>query len=484
MKTDFVVIGSGLAGLNFALRACEHGRVLVVTKKSAIESNTNYAQGGVAAVLDPMDTFESHYEDTLRVGYHHNNKRAVRLMVRKGPALVRELLQRGVGFQTKGGAMALTLEGGHSRPRVAFVGDATGHAIEESLIERVRRRPGITIWENSMAAELIVRDGRCHGALVLRGGRFVPVFARATILATGGLGRLYRYTTNPPIATGDGVAMAWRAGCRLQDLEFIQFHPTALNLPGKPAFLLSEALRGEGALLRNATGERFMEGAHSLKELAPRDVVARAVFEEMKRGPVHLDFRHETVEFLARRFPTIYAKLKGYDLDLARDLVPISPASHYSCGGVKVDLQGETSAERLFAFGEVACTGVHGANRLASNSLLETLVFSNQILKVLESLRHPVREVKVSLPRLTRARTSAKRRVQALMWEHVGLVRTREGLTEAIARLSAMEERLPAGASRQLIEVRNMIQCGRLVAEAALKRKKSLGCHLRADGPA
>jgi L-aspartate oxidase len=481
MKTDFVVIGSGIAGLNFSLRAAEFGNVLVITKKTILESNTNYAQGGIAAVLSPSDTFESHYEDTLKAGGYHNNKRAVKFMVRRGPALVKELFSKEVHFQQERGSLSLTREGGHSRSRVAYVGDRTGHAIERSLVHRVRAHPRITLWENCMAIDLIVRGKRCGGVQILRGGNFDAVFAKATILATGGVGHLFRYSTNPAIATGDGIAMAARAGCRLQDLEFVQFHPTALSLKRKRSFLLSETLRGEGAVLRNVDGKRFMRNAHPLQELAPRDIVARAVFSELGRGPVYLDITRKKASWLAGRFPAIWKHLRANGLDLSKDLIPVSPAAHYSCGGVKVNLQGETSIKNLFAIGEVACTGVHGANRMASNSLLESLVFSNEILKSLECLKRPVRESPV--PRLKRGGENfqAKAKIRKIMWDRVGIIRSGEGLRKAIDELNRMESDLPAGLNPGILESRNMIQCGRLIAESALKRKKSLGCHYRSD---
>lgn len=481
MKTDFIVIGSGIAGLNFSLKAAEFGNVLIITKKTMRQSNTNYAQGGIAAVLDRSDTLESHYEDTLKAGCHHNNKRAVKFMVKRGPALVLELSAQGVPFQQTGEELSLTLEGGHSTPRIAYVGDKTGQAIEHSLVQRVRRHPRIAFRENAMAVDLIAKGNRCHGVQFIQGNKIHNVFAKATVLATGGMGQLYRYSTNPSIATGDGVAMAARAGCKLQDLEFIQFHPTVLNLKGKRSFLLSESLRGEGAFLKNAKGKRFMQNIHPLKELAPRDIVARAVFFELRKGPVYLDISHKKSSFLAERFPTIFRQMEIHGLDLSREPIPISPATHYSCGGVKVNLQGETSLKNLFAFGEVACTGVHGANRLASNSLLESLVFSNEILKTLKCLKNPIREVSAPGHGHTDARSGAKRKIQNIMWDHVGIVRSKTGLTEAIEGLNRLESALPEGINQGILETRNLIVCGRLIAQAALKRKKSLGCHYRSD---
>ncbi|MFC1491515.1 L-aspartate oxidase [Nitrospinota bacterium] len=481
MKTDFVVIGSGIAGLNFSLKAAEFGKVLIITKKTMLESNTNYAQGGIAAVLSQSDTLESHYADTLEAGCYHNNKRAVKFMVKRGPALVKELFTHGVPFQQTKGAISLTLEGGHSSSRIAYVGDKTGHAIEGSLVQRIRQHPQITFWENAMAIDLIVKRNRCYGVQFLKRNKIDRAFAKATILATGGMGQLFRYSTNPEIATGDGVAMASRAGCKLQDLEFIQFHPTALSLKGKRSFLLSESLRGEGAFLRNLEGKRFMQNTHPLKELAPRDIVARAVFSELQKGPVYLDISHEESSFLSTRFPNISKQLQSYGLNLAHDLIPISPAAHYSCGGVKVDLQGETSVKNLFAFGEVARTGVHGANRLASNSLLESLVFSNEILKTLRCLRHPIKEASIPKNKYSEARSSARRKIKNVMWDHVGIVRSKEGLRTAIAELNHIETTLPTGINHRILEIRNLILCGRLIAEAALKRRKSLGCHYRQD---
>lgn len=482
MKTDFIVVGSGIAGLNFALEASKYGKVTLVTKKEMMESNTNYAQGGIAAVLDKYDTQESHVQDTLKAGCYHNDIEAVKFLVQEGPKMIKKLLDLGTPFEQKNGVLKLTREGGHSCRRVAYSGDSTGHAIENTLVEIVRKNKNISILENTVATELIVKDNKCYGIQYLQGKKVKDLYGKAVVLATGGTGQLFKKTTNPEIATGDGLAIAYRAGAELEDLEFIQFHPTALNQTGAPPFLISEAVRGEGGVLKNSKGERFMHKYHEMKELAPRDIVARAIAKEAQDGEVMLDISHEDSEFIKTRFPTIYQKLLEYNIDMTKQPIPVLPAAHYTCGGVKVNLKGETNIENLYAFGEVARTGVHGANRLASNSLLESIVFSNQVLEVVKNLKHEVEEVKTKKPKHVVFKADrVKEEIQNVMWQYVGLIRNEKGLKTAIEELERIEKNLPEGINKELIEAKNMAQAGKLIAEAALKRKKSLGCHFRED---
>ena len=482
MKTDFIVIGSGIAGLNFALEASKYGKVTLLTKKDMMESNTNYAQGGIASVLDQHDSYESHLEDTLKAGCYHNDEEAVKYLVEEGPKMIKKLLDLGTPFEQKNGVLKLTREGGHKCRRVAYSGDSTGHAIEKTLVDVVKQNENIEVLENSMVIEQIVQDNVCYGVQYMQGKEVKEVYSKAVILATGGTGQLFKKTTNPEIATADGLAMAYRAGAEIEDLEFLQFHPTALNKKGAPPFLVSEAVRGEGGKLKNSEGKRFMDKYHEMKELAPRDIVARAIAKEAEKGEVVLDISHKDPEFLKTRFPTIYKKLLEYELDLTKQAIPILPAAHYTCGGIKVNLKGETSIKNLYAFGEVARTGVHGANRLASNSLLESIVFSNQIINVVKKLNHEIKEIKINNQEYIEFEgVETKKKIQEIMWQYVGLIRNEEGLKTSIKILRDIEKNLPKGINKDLIETKNMVQVGKLIAQSALKRKKSLGCHFRDD---
>ena len=383
-NTDFIVIGSGIAGLHAALTLAEFGQVIIITKGEMQESATHYAQGGIAAVTAANDGNDTHIQDTLSAGSYHNNQKAVEFLVKHGKEAIAELSRLGVVFDKE-----TSFEGGHSYPRIFHASDFTGKAIEKALIRAVKMHRNIEVWEHAFAVDLIVKDNECFGVLVLNqeSGIRNHVFARGTILATGGAGQVYQLTTNPLVSTGDGIAMAYRAGATLADMEFVQFHPTALKENASPLFLLSEALRGEGGFLVDSSGERFMPLFHPKAELAPRDIVSRAIFQKQKHGDVFLDMRGVGVkDFLPLRFPNIYRALKQRGYDLATDLIPVTPAAHFLCGGVVTDLYGRTSIENLFAYGEVAATGVHGANRLASNSLLEGFVFSGQIAKCITSL--------------------------------------------------------------------------------------------------
>ncbi|MFC1697257.1 L-aspartate oxidase [Nanoarchaeota archaeon] len=483
IKTDFIVIGSGIAGCNFALKASKYGKVTLITKKTMMESNTNHAQGGIAGVIDQNDNFEDHFQDTLVAGALHNNKKAVRFLVKEGPKLIKKLVNLGVDFNKKNGELQLTREGGHNARRIAFSKDKTGNAIEKVLVKTVRNK-NIKIFENYFASDLIIKNNKCYGVQVLdvKNKKVINMYSKAVVIATGGIGQLYKNTTNPKIATGDGLAMAARAGAKLKDLEFIQFHPTGLSIPGARAYLISEAVRGEGAVLRNSEGELFMHKYHPMKELAPRDIVARAIVSEEQKGTVYLDITHEEPEMLKKRFPCIYKKLKQYNLDLTKDQIPISPAAHFICGGVKTDLNGQTSINNLFAFGEVAWTGVHGANRLASNSLLEAIVFSNQIIKVLALLKNKVEIINVEKPKITSKKALIKKQIQQTMWDNVGILRDEERLKKAIVKLRDLDRKVyKGGINKELLETRNMLICSELVAKAALKRKNNLGAHYRLD---
>ncbi|MFA6521436.1 MAG: L-aspartate oxidase [Candidatus Gracilibacteria bacterium] len=494
MQFDAIVIGSGISGLNFALRAAEKGnRVLVVTKKKIAETSTNFAQGGIAAVTSQLDNFKKHINDTMVAGCFHNDKKAVEYVVTHGPAAIKRLIGLGVPLATDKGKLSLTREGGHSERRIAFVSDFTGRAIEEMLVKNARKNPNITILEHTFAAELLVKNKTCYGVQILHGNKSINVLAKIVVLATGGLGQIYENTTNPQISTGDGIAMAIRAGCAFRDLEFMQFHPTALKLKSKPRFLISESVRGEGAYLLNKNGERFMLKIHPLAELAPRDIVARAIFEQEKAGPVFIDLRHKDANFIKNRFVQIYKKLKEYGLDLTKDLIPVSPAAHYMCGGIKVNLRGETNIKNMYAFGEVAGTGLHGANRLASNSLLEALVFSDRILasaKVKTPKQNQPKSPIFTSVKLTKVSAAERKKINQItktlketMWRDVGIIRTKKTLTNALliikkllTELSKIKKMCP-----ETIEAKNMLQASELVTKSSLARKKSLGCHFMAN---
>jgi L-aspartate oxidase len=491
-ETDYLVVGAGIAGLRAAIALCERGRVLVVTKEALGESNTHYAQGGIAVAMGGEEDVSLHLEDTVLAGDGLVDREAARVLVEEGPVRVEELLRWGTGFDRENGKLMLTREGAHSRNRILHAnGDATGAEIGRSLLAHARGQENITILEWTTTVDLTVDDGVVTGALLLdTSGELIAVRARAVLLASGGAGQVYSETTNPAVATGDGIAMAWRAGAEIADMEFYQFHPTALSLPGVPRFLLSEALRGEGASLRNARGERFMERYHPLLELAPRDVVARAITSEGmapdgSQLPVYLDMRHVTGIDLRRRFPGISAFLLQYGLDLAHDLIPVSPAAHYLMGGVRTDVNGRTSLPRLYAAGEVACTGVHGANRLASNSLLEGLVFGARAAAAMrEEGALPASEDEVlrsfaGLPSADEA--AALRELQQQMWQNAGLLRDAEGLM----KMQKVLERLrtyPA-ADRASLELENLHGVAELIVLSALARKESRGAHYRKDYP-
>jgi L-aspartate oxidase len=470
--------------------------VLVVTKEALGESNTNYAQGGIAVAMSGEEDVALHLDDTVNAGDGLVNREAARVLVEEGPLRVEELLRWGTDFDREAGELMLTREGAHSRNRILHAhGDATGAEIGRALLRHARAIPEITLVEWTTTVDLIVEGGAVAGAVLLsRDGEVSFVRARAVLLASGGAGQVYSDTTNPAVATGDGIAMAWRAGAEIADMEFYQFHPTALYLPGVPRFLLSEALRGEGAWLRNAAGERFMERYHPLLELAPRDVVARAITREgMGPGgavlPVYLDMRHVTRIDAATRFPGISKFLAEQGLDLRRDLIPVRPAAHYLMGGVRTDVHGRTSMKRLYAAGEAACTGVHGANRLASNSLLEGLVFGARAAEAMRGEGHRAQssERRAYVKRVPDHGpgdfSEALRELRQLMWSKAGLLRDAAGLSAARVEMEKTAHAIPLASDRQGIELRNLQNVAELIVASALAREESRGAHYRNDFP-
>ena len=485
IRTRILVVGSGVAGLHTAWRASQDGDVMLLTKRSLFDSATAYAQGGIAAALGAGDSPKLHRQDTLAAGAALCDSAAVQVLVEEGPARVRELQTAGAEFDLDPqGHLLLGREAAHSTNRIVHAhGDQTGAEVARTLIARVRKSKRITVLERTRVLDLIVQRGQCIGVRASVKGKSVEIIADATILATGGCGQVYRYTTNPVVATGDGYAIAHRAGVTLADMEFVQFHPTALDTPENPLALVSEAVRGEGAFLVNERGERFMKSIHPLADLAPRDVVARAIFREQKKSRVYLDARQIGRRF-AKRFPGILALCIARGIDPRKDLIPVTPAAHYMMGGIVVDLNGRSSMPRLYAVGEVSRTGVHGANRLASNSLLEGLVFAERVSRDLAATsalsRLPAVGKWTVPPFVDRgAAQVAADRVREIMWQHAGIARTARGLRTAVSELTDIEERLPEGATEEL----NLVQTALLIVEGALKRKESRGGHYRSDFP-
>jgi L-aspartate oxidase len=496
-ETDFLVIGAGVAGLRAAIELAPAGRVLVLVKREVADSNTQLAQGGIAAALSDEDEISLHLQDTLNAGDGLCNPEAARVLVEDAPGRIEELIAWGTQFDRDGTKLTFGREGAHSRNRILHAhGDSTGREIQRALYAKAKTLPEISIREFEFSTDLVGEDGRITGVSVIDDhGQHSTINASAVLLATGGMGQLYLNTTNPPVATGDGVAMAYRVGAEVTDLEFIQFHPTALYLKKAPRFLLSEALRGEGAYLRNMEMLRFMAKHHPMAELAPRDVVARAIMHELERSRakdpvVYLDLTHLEEAHIRRRFPRIYATCLQYNIDIANELVPIRPAAHYAMGGVRTDLDGRATLPGLYAAGEAAGTGVHGANRLASNSLLEGLVFGARAgKKMRDELKVPARKAQrlppavysngpVSLPV-----EASVTQIQELMWKQAGIVRTAAGLKQAIARLEEISTQVSRPQTRREFEVRNLQIAGSLVARSALAREESRGAHYRTDFP-
>lgn len=495
-EADFVVVGSGVAGLFAALHLADRGRVALLTKGALTECNTEYAQGGIAVALSRDDSPADHAADTIAAGAGLCDPAAVEVLTTEGPAAVEELMRLGMRFDRAGGELVRGREAAHGRPRILHAsGDETGHEVERTLSRRALIHPAIELFDHTLLTDVLVLEGRCVGAdaLALPDGERLRFLAPVTILATGGLGQLYAVTTNPVVTTGDGMAAALRAGCRLMDMEFMQFHPTALYHEGSPKFLISEAVRGEGAVLRNAAGERFMPKYHELGDLAPRDIVARAVFNEIRkdgRGYVELDFSSIPLERFLSRFPGIVAELRRLGFDIYRERVPVAPAAHYTMGGVGTDRRCRTDLPGLLAVGECSCMGLHGANRLASNSLLEGLVFGLRAAAIAPALPRLSYEqlgmaAELAPPPVRCAPTALRGELQALMQEAAGVEREGAGLTEALEAVSTWARQiamLPTS-SREEAETANLVTLGRLVLTAALARTESRGAHFRKDYP-
>ena len=496
-ETDFLVIGAGIAGLRAAIELAPAGRVMVLVKREVADSSTQYAQGGIAAALSDEDEISLHLQDTLNAGDGLCNQEAARVLVEDAPERIEELIAWGTQFDREGTKLTFGREGAHSRNRILHAhGDSTGREIQRALYAKAKTLPEISIREYEFSTDLVMENGRVSGVRVIDDhGMHTTIHASAVLLATGGMGQLYVNTTNPSVATGDGVAMAYRAGAEVTDLEFIQFHPTALYLKKAPRFLLSEALRGEGAYLRNMEMMRFMSKYHPMGELAPRDVVARAIMHELERvrakePVVYLDMTHLDEGHIRKRFPRIYATCMQYNIDITGEFVPIRPAAHYAMGGVRTDLEGRATLPGLYAAGEAAGTGVHGANRLASNSLLEGLVFGARAgKKMRDELKAPSQRASglppaaysngpVSIPV-----DASVSELQEFMWKNVGIVRTGSGLKEAIKRLGEIAEKVSRPHSRREFEARNLQIVGTLVARSALAREESRGAHYRTDYP-
>lgn len=505
---DFLIIGSGVAGLRAAIELAPHGNVLVVTKDIPTESSTEYAQGGIAVALSDEDEVGIHFEDTLKAGDGLCREEAVKVLVEEGPERILELISWGAEFDREGTKLDFTLEAAHSRKRILHAhGDSTGRELERALLSKVSSFSTVKKYQFTFTIDLIIKDGECHGAYVLRGREVIALFAKATILATGGAGQIFSRTTNPQVATGDGMAIAFRAGAVLEDMEFVQFHPTSLYSPSAPQFLLSEAMRGEGAILRNINREPFMKNYHPMAELAPRDVVSRAIISEMvktKGNHVYLDMTHLGKDFVKKRFPRIYSTCLQYDVDITEDLIPVSPAAHYMMGGVKTDIYDATTISGLYAAGEVACTGVHGANRLASNSLLEGLVYGARAGK--SALNSPISSEQLAVSHQSLVKPSdqcpmtndqtrlngrsmpdheeIRRALRKLMWERVGIIRCAESLKSAKEKLAEWSFILDKTFfTRRELELKNMLTVARLITEAAVLRKGSVGAHYRSDYP-
>ena len=510
-ECDYLVLGSGVAGLSFALEAARHSQVMMVTKRGSADSATNWAQGGIAAVLDPSDSFEAHVNDTIGTGGGLSHREVVEMVVRDGPGRIKELMDLGAQFtrSEEGLSLDLTREGGHSARRVVHAGDITGEEVQRVLLQAAAASPRIEIMEDHMAIDLVEASKfggtrQVVGAYVLdeKTGAVKTYLARATVLATGGAGKVYLYTSNPDVATGDGIAMAYRAGAELANMEFFQFHPTCLFNPEAKSFLISEALRGEGGVLRLRSGEAFMKSHHEMKDLAPRDVVARAIDYEMKlRGDdcVYLDMTHQPADFIVERFPNIHARCLQFGIDMTKDPIPVVPAAHYMCGGVVVDEDGSSTLPGLWAVGEVTCTGLHGANRLASNSLLEGLVYGHRsavaarasldTMPRVEPAKVPDWDVGEAVPSDEAVVVSQNwDEIRRFMWNYVGIVRTDRRLRRASRRIAMLQDEIREYywahlVNRDMLELRNIADVAELIIRCAGARKESRGLHYNLDYP-
>jgi L-aspartate oxidase len=520
LKTDVLIIGSGIAGLFTALKISDFADVILVTKKDKTESNTNYAQGGIASVISKEDSFEKHFQDTITAGAGLCNEKMVRIMVEEGPARINDLIDIGIHFSKKEGELDLALEGGHSKPRIVHAKDFTGREIESALVTKVNSLKNIRIIENTVAIDLItehninqlktssLQNRNCWGAYVLdiKNSVVTKISAKATLLATGGLGQVYLHTTNPRIATGDGLAMAYRAGARIANMEFIQFHPTSLysqskEIFGNQSFLISEAVRGFGGKLLTSSGKEFMQKYDERKELAPRDIVARAIDSELKKSGeefVLLDVSHKSSDEIKGKFPNIYRHCLSSGIDITKEPIPVVPAAHYSCGGVMVDEYARTSLRGLYACGEVAMTGVHGANRLASNSLLEAVVFAERAASDLKSFLKVQKIIFPDIPDWDDSGTLTAdekvlithnfKEVKTTMWDYVSIVRSNQRLERASKRIHTIFEEVEDFYKRtkvfpDILELRNLVACAHIIIKSAMLRKESRGLHYTLDYP-
>ncbi|MBW2984162.1 L-aspartate oxidase [Candidatus Woesearchaeota archaeon] len=496
MKSDVLVIGSGIAGLGFALKASKFADVIAVTKDKARESNTFYAQGGLAAVFGKDDSFKLHIRDTLRAGDGLCNKKAVELLVRNAPKEIKWLEKIGVKFD-RNSKLSLSKEAVHSKSRIVHAGDITGREVENVLVDNVRKSRKIRLYQNHMAVDLIVEKGKCLGAVVLnvKNNKIIRIFAKAVVIATGGIGRIYANTCNPEIATGDGIAIAYNAGAALQDMEFVQFHPTGLY-KSDPTFLISETLRGEGGVLRNKHGKQYMPGYHRDGGLAPRDVVSKFSLVEMKKTKskcVYLDVTKLGSSYLKKRFPNIYKICLKYGIDLTKKPIPVAPTAHYMCGGVKINLKGSTNIRNLYAIGEASCSGLHGADRLASNSLTDGIVFGSRLNNQLKNSINKnniqiinIKNLKINKKSNKKINT-LKNQLKNLMWNQVGIIRNKKSLNSALKNIKIIEKNasklLDKGINKEILELRNRTIVAKLIASSALARKESRGTHFVDDYP-